>query len=133
MQWLAISFSIGVMLAATLARLVPITVLLLPITGVAVCCCISFFLLRRASWLRQWCLVLLSLLLGFAYANHHNSVSLAKQLADSFDRQDVWLNGHIIDISHDTPLRQRFIFQLSDSEFNGLAVNARLLLGWRFE
>ena len=123
MQWLAISFSVGVMLAANLARLVPVDALLVPIASVTICFCVSFFLFRCASWPRQWCLLILTLILGFAYANHQNSVSLAKQLPDSFDRKEVWLDGHIIDITHDSPRRQRFLFQLSDSDFADLAAN----------
>ena len=130
MQWLAVCFSVGIMMAASLSRLVPISVLLASIAALAICFGISLFLFRRARWLRQWCGLILALLLGFTYANHQNSISLAKQLPDSYDRQDVWLNGHIIDVSHDSPRRQRFLFQLNESDFGGLAANAQLLLSW---
>ena len=130
MQWLAISFSVGVMLAACLPRLVPVISLLAPTAAAAACFCMSLILFRRISWARHWCLLILMLLLGFTYANHQNSVSVANQLADSYDRQDVWLNGHIVDISHDNPHRQRFLFKLSDSKFTGLATNNELLLSW---
>lgn len=127
MQRFAISFSLGVMLAATFAVLPALPAVLLLVAITALVCALAYFLKLRIFL--AGCLCLLFFGLGGSYGVWQNQQSLGRQLPADFDGSIVSLQGLVVDIYADTTLKQRFKFQI-DASVAGLPDSAHLLLGW---
>lgn len=129
---LALCFSAGVMLAATLERLLPNGFVILVFALVCAAVVTSSALFCRDSLVRKLFWLLAFGVAGFAYGNYSNQIALLKQLPDAFDRQTFVVSGVVRDVIIDRSSRKRFIFQLAEPQpqHSPLRVGSLLLLNW---
>lgn len=126
----ALCFSLGVMLAALVERLLPINHIFLFFVLLAVATATCCVLLSQNTLVRRLLLLPLVTLAGFGYGSYSNQLALAKQLPDELDRQIFWVSGVVRDIVIDTPLRKRFVFQVGHETTGNIPAEGSLLLNW---
>ena len=72
-----------------------------------------------------------ALLCGFALAGLHVAFSLALQLPASFERQDLVVSGHVVELPQHEPQRTRFLLRVDRSAAQPAPLRGKLLqLAW---
>lgn len=128
----ALCFSAGVMLSATVERLLPNSFVLLIFVLIAASTLACYVLFCRGSIICRLLLLLVFGVAGFAYGNYSNQVALSKQLPDEYDRQTFTLSGVVRSVVIDSSSRKRFVFQLAHPQLEDspLRAGSLLLLNW---
>jgi competence protein ComEC len=71
------------------------------------------------------------LLCGFALAGLHAAFSLALQLPPTFERQDLAVSGHVVELPQHEPRRTRFLLRVDRSAAQPAPLRGKLLqLAW---
>lgn len=128
----ALCFSVGVMVSATVERLLLNSFVLLIFALITASTLACYVLFCRGSIIGKLFLLLVFGVAGFAYGNYSNQVALSKQLADKYDRQTFVVSGVVRELIVDTSTRKRFVFQLAPQQLenSSLLAGSRLLLNW---
>jgi competence protein ComEC len=72
-----------------------------------------------------------ALFCGFGFAGLHAVMSLALQLPPSFERQDLVVNGHVIELPQHEPRRTRFLLRVDRDAAQPAPLRGKLLqLAW---
>jgi competence protein ComEC len=72
-----------------------------------------------------------ALLCGFALAGLHAAFSLALQLPPTFERQDLAVSGHVVELPQHEPRRTRFLLRVDRSAAQPAPLRGKLLqLAW---